>query len=146
MIEKENILDFTQTVWTTVLGTEVEPGGAPSQAPTMQGIVRISGSWEGEIAIECSPAFARWAAATMFDASDTSQDDVRDALGELANMVGGNIKALLPGPSHLSPPRVQAGQGGEADEAVTVLRFTCRGEPIAVKVRERPGTEMERGA
>ena len=34
------------------------------------------------------------------------EEDVADALGELANVVGGNVKAVLPGPSVLGLPEV----------------------------------------
>ena len=33
-------------------------------------------------------------------------EDIDDALGELANVVGGNVKAVLPGPSALGLPEV----------------------------------------
>ena len=48
----------------------------------------------------------------MFGAEpgDLSDDEVSDALGELTNMVGGNIKSLLPAPSQLSLPSVAAGE------------------------------------
>ena len=41
---------------------------------------------------------------------------MRDAVGELANMVGGNIKALMPGSCQLSLPTVAEGRS-EALEA-----------------------------
>ena len=46
----------------------------------------------------------RRAAAAMFAAPAESlfYTDLVDALGELTNMTGGNVKALLPGPSRLS--------------------------------------------
>jgi chemotaxis protein CheX len=40
---------------------------------------------------------------------DVTQDDKRDVVAELANMVGGNFKSLLPGPVFLSLPTVVAG-------------------------------------
>jgi hypothetical protein len=33
-------------------------------------------------------------------------DDVRDAVGELVNVIGGNLKALLPGDTAISTPLV----------------------------------------
>ena len=40
---------------------------------------------------------------------EVSADEVADAVGELTNMVGGNIKSLLPEPSLLSLPTVSRG-------------------------------------
>ena len=37
-------------------------------------------------------------------------EDVADAVGELVNMIGGNVKSLMPGPSTLSLPLVRAGR------------------------------------
>ena len=39
-------------------------------------------------------------------------EDVDDALGELANVVGGNVKAVLPGPSVLGLPEVGTAPAG----------------------------------
>ena len=73
--------------------------------------------------------------AILFDRAEreVSLDDVRDALGEITNMIGGNVKALLPTPSRLSLPTVVEG----ADYAVTVPRT----KPAGV-VSFRTGTEM----
>ncbi|HVD28484.1 MAG TPA: chemotaxis protein CheX [Mycobacteriales bacterium] len=65
---------------------------------------------------QARPAFrptrlARTAASAMFDrpAEALTDDEVADALGELTNMIGGNLKSLLPGPSRLSMPAVTVG-------------------------------------
>jgi chemotaxis protein CheX len=44
--------------------------------------------------------------------------DVCDAFGELANMIGGNLKAVLPHPVHLSMPSVVQG----ADYSMHICR------------------------
>jgi chemotaxis protein CheX len=41
---------------------------------------------------------------------DVTDDDKRDVVAELANMIGGNLKSLLPGPLYLSLPTVLAGR------------------------------------
>jgi chemotaxis protein CheX len=41
--------------------------------------------------------------------ADVSLEDMRDAAGELANMTGGGLKALMPQPSRLSLPTVATG-------------------------------------
>ena len=55
------------------------------------------------------------------------------SMGELANIIGGNLKGLLPGPSVLSVPRVAE------CEPVAVhakqLVFCCEGQPFSVTVR-----------
>ena len=68
-------------------------------------------------------------------------DRVRDAVGELANMIGGNVKALLPGPSRLSLPALieNADYQGIAQESRMQSRqaFSCEGEPFLVTLFEK---------
>jgi chemotaxis protein CheX len=45
----------------------------------------------------------------MMDPPDAVDDDVRDVLGELANMIGGNMKAGMPAGVRLSMPTVMDG-------------------------------------
>ena len=79
----------------------------------------------------------------MFQARvDPDLDDVRDALGELANMLGGNIKALLPAPSQISLPAVAIGSDYELSVVgtgeVARVAFTCDGQPLLVTLLQRP--------
>lgn len=93
--------------------------------------------------IECSESFARWAASRMFDAEVSSRQDVGDALGELTNMVGGNLKALLPGPNRLSIPDVRHDAKAEQDPAEgDTLWLDCGGEHIVLKVCARPSVAV----
>ncbi len=56
------------------------------------------------------------------DPSDTVDDDVRDALGELANVIGGNMKCGMSTSAHLSMPTVVEG----ADYNIRVFRTRAR--------------------
>ena len=109
-VEEQDIRDITDAVWLNVLQTPTEPLGKASvlTGVVLAACVQLTGAWTGAVTIQCSPRVARAAAGMMFqvDPAETSGDDVRDALGELVNMVGGNIKALLPGPTQLSLPLV----------------------------------------
>ena len=42
-----------------------------------------------------------------------SSEGIHDTIGELANMIGGTVKSLLPTPSQLSLPTVSEGTGLE---------------------------------
>ena len=63
---------------------------------------------------------------------------VRNALGELTNMLGGNLKALLPGPSHLGLPTVVSGQdyavSVPASRPVLQVNFRCHNLPLMARV------------
>ena len=101
--------------------------------------------------IECSVDFARRAAGTMFglEPSAASAADTQDAIGELANMTGGNVKALLPEPCRLSLPTVVESAdyttrfpGGEV---VSTVVFDCDGDALVVRLlrKSQPGKDQE---
>jgi len=73
--------------------------------------VQFTGDWEGAIAVGCALAFGQEIAAAMFamEPDEVGDEEISDALGELANMIAGNVKPLLPGAASLSLPTVVRG-------------------------------------
>jgi chemotaxis protein CheX len=144
------ITDITQAVWTSVLGggAEVCDRDASDELPgkVMTSCVQITGAWEGAVTLQCAPDLARSVAATMLDVAATAATiaEVRDVMGELANMVGGNIKALLPGPTQLSLPIVVEGEQSAMSimdsTSVSTVWFSSGGRPFVVKVLRRVGS------
>src|SRR5689334_6055216 len=107
------LTEITERVWASLVEAPLLPRrpGQPAPAPgsrTFTGCVQITGAWEGAVTVHCSEHLAKLLTAAMFmvDPGDTSAEEVADALGELANMVGGNVKALLPEPCRISLPAV----------------------------------------
>jgi chemotaxis protein CheX len=86
--------------------------------------INLTGDWPGVLALECNPQQAcAFAARFLSIEKPQSVDDmVRDVLGELANMVGGNLKCVLAGGLRLSMPSVVDG----ADHSVRVCRAGSR--------------------
>lgn len=136
------ITQVASVVWDSVLGLSLTRREDLPQPPEriVAGTVQFSGAWEGAITIETSADFARRAAATMFgvDPDAASVADTQDAIGELANMTGGNVKSLLPEPCRLSLPTVVEGSdvstrlpGGEL---LTSVAFDCNGDPLVVRL------------
>lgn len=138
----EQLVSVAQDVWGSFLGlelTEVNPSDVKRNGFTTA-CVNISGAWAGSVLLECPKPLAQLAAAVMFDseADLLSEDEVCDALGELVNMIGGNIKSLLPAPSHLSLPSVTDGDDYRVrvPGATVVLDVTleCRAQPLKIVV------------
>jgi chemotaxis protein CheX len=111
-------LDFAEVVeqvFTGMLGFElVRTHGESLPIPGAAryiGTVHITGSWSGSVVVECPEVFGRVVAATMFESEPevVTEDELVDVVGELANMLGGNVKALLEGDSVLSLPTVVRG-------------------------------------
>jgi chemotaxis protein CheX len=102
-------------IWTSMLGIELQPGsgtvGELSGARTLTGCVQITGGWAGAVTIRCATAAAARFAAVMFgcDADSLSDEEVRDALGELTNMLAGSVKGMVPDECQLGIPAVADG-------------------------------------
>ena len=73
--------------------------------------VHLTGDWNGAALLECNREQAcRFAGRFLsIDPPETVDDMVRDVLGELANMIGGNLKGLLTPGIHLSLPAIVNG-------------------------------------
>ncbi len=142
------IREITQSVWSTMLGMPLEERwgalDAKQPSPGVTSWVCITGSWCGAITIECSSAAARRAAGAMFGMApeEASPEEVHDAMGEVANIIGGNLKGLLQGPVSLSLPTVSdrfdfEAQGSGPGAVVRAAHFESEGEPLVVRVFAR---------
>jgi chemotaxis protein CheX len=136
------INEITEKVWSMVLGFRIlpvkcDPGRAQAQDFVL-GKVSISGSWQGAVTLGCSSGLARRAAAAMFGKlpADADAGEIRDALGELTNMVGGNFKTLLKGECKLSVPNVvDTVPYGQVDPAPTLHQwFECEGGVVLLHI------------
>jgi chemotaxis protein CheX len=142
--DEDFIRELTRTVWNTVLGLEAED--APSSEKPLDheitSSVDISGGWAGTVSISFSDALGRRLTTAMLQCSEEEATPavVNDAIGELANVIGGNVKAMLPGPSKLSLPRVDTVPpgSGPTDYADRVW-FDCEGSPFSVSIRTEAG-------
>ena len=97
-----------QDTWTSTLGFQVDRDDAEefSAIGALTVCVKLTGAWDGEVRLHCSPSLARSIAAAIFqvEADKAGDDGILDALSELTHIIGGNLKALLPHPVTLSLP------------------------------------------
>ncbi len=146
-LTQTDILQIVESIWTSVLTREIQCNDqtAPAQCspPVLTGCIQLTGGWNGAVALHCSSAFVQQAAAVMFGLEEDgiAREDMRDALGELVNMVGGGIKSLLPAMCVLSLPTVIE----SADFTVSVpgaslvqqATFQSQGELVFVTLLEK---------
>ena len=142
------LAEIVTTVWDSVLGLAVvqddgfQVSGAHPEH-TFAGVVQIQGAWDGAVAVQCSDHLARQAAMTMFNMteSEVSISDLPDALGELTNMTGGHIKALMPEPCTLGLPVVVEGADYRfrlpGSAPMRRSSFRVGGDVVVVTVLER---------
>jgi len=107
------IEEIVQSIFSTMLNIDVARVDEefPPTHDSLVTSIQITGEWVGGVMLGLSPAVARSAASAMFQVSsqDLTDADMQDVAAELVNMIGGNLKSLLPGPSSLSLPTVVSG-------------------------------------
>ena len=131
-------------IWTSMLGFPVEARGEPidvNGARHLSASVQISGGWEGTVLVSCPEGLAQRVAGVMFDTESASDDEIRDALGEIANMTAGNVKALVESYCRLSLPMVAEGRelaiSIPGSKVVAQATFDCGEDPLSVEVFEK---------
>lgn len=77
-------------------GPEVVDGMVDGMVDGVVGIIGIAGSWVGTGIIMCTPELAcKASSAMMMSEYDAVNGEVLDAMGEITNMIIGNVKTAL---------------------------------------------------
>ena len=125
---------IVEDVFSSMLRMPVERAHFPEQPQTtmLTAAVHFVGSWKGALRIECTPeqTFEYTRRLLGIEPPTEVNEDVCDAFGELANMIGGNLKAVLPPVVQLSMPSVVRGRDYNMRicRAVTVCRLAFDSE------------------
>lgn len=97
----QHLIEATQEIFSSMIMLEVSPGEPfnRNKSPlkdSISGIIGLAGTTKGLLAIHL-PTAAALAVTTAFLGMDVEEidEDVQDAIGELANMLGGNVKTAL---------------------------------------------------
>lgn len=153
-LEAENILEVLRAVAECVpvsKGADVRllpplAGGTAPEAreeKALTAAVAIDGAWRGTVMVEYSPRIASQIAAAMFGDNRVSSEDVKDAIGEVAQIVSGNLKAFVAhrtgAECRLSLPVVDMlGKTGLFQGCRHRAEFVWAGEPVTIRIC--PGT------
>ncbi len=140
-------IDATLTsIWDAMLDLPLERVEAVPQpaAATVTAVVVLEGDFEGAVKVSCSGALAQRIAAVMFGGDAPSPDDIRDALGEMANMIAGNLKTALPGHARMGLPIVTVGSDYEVTipkaRLVGLTAYRSEGDCLCVSLAQEDGT------
>jgi chemotaxis protein CheX len=113
----ETMLNLPLEVDPSVMRKVIEP-------ETFHGVVAlvgVAGSWTGAGHISCSPHFAqKLAGALLMTEYDSVNEEVLDAVAEVANMIVGNVKTIFEeklGPLGLTVPTVIYGRNYQTRSA-----------------------------
>ncbi len=131
-IVPKELAEIVESVFAAMTSLEVVECGTPwfTAGDRLTSAVHLAGDWNGALLLECGRSQAcRFAGRFLSVDFPTVTDDVRDVLGELANMIGGNLKSILGSGIRLSMPSVVDGPnyslrvcGAEIRES---LAFQC---------------------
>lgn len=140
LIDEATVQSIAEDAWFALVGEEEFlvplPGDLP--ADTISSWVDVVGPWTGTVVLTTGrQTAADLTRALLGDASPEvlDQEDVDDAFGEIANVVGGNVKAALPGPSALSLPEVGSPPAPRNPADLCRLDVLWRGEPLSISVQ-----------
>ncbi len=132
-------------IWEAMFGPAlpVTPGGEASAVDVVTSLVSVGGDWQGAVVTHVPTTLGIRLTQELIGTQDAPpREQVIDAMGELCNIMAGNIKALRPGLSRLAPPRGSfdsAHDWGMPDVTPTAtVPFTCDGQVFAVIVLDQP--------
>jgi chemotaxis protein CheX len=143
-VNENDLAEMVEQVWMSYLDpagvSPLIPTYDDNQASDVHSSVSITGSWTGHVVYASSTVAARRAAAAFLamEMDEVSTEDLSDVLGELANIVGGNVKAMLPPGAFLSLPQVVLAPESATKypnaERITGVYGIWEGEPVSVSM------------
>lgn len=114
-------------------------GDVPAWTAPVVAWVDMHGDWAGRASVTTERATADDLARALLqlpDSEPVGADDLQDAFGEVANVVGGNVKALLPTHGALGLPHVADEDPGlPGSVLVTEVALDWRGRALVLTVR-----------
>jgi chemotaxis protein CheX len=146
LLDQETVQSIAQEAWSALVGDDEFlvplPGGPPDDA--VSSWVEIVGPWTGAVVLTCSRATAEELSRCLLKEHAPpvlDAEDIEDGLGELANVVGGNVKAVLPGPSVLGLPEVGSAPAAGSDTCRVDLLW--RGQSLTISVQGSAGALLD---
>jgi chemotaxis protein CheX len=140
-----------EEVFSVMLGIDLAPGepqiGQAGQDHSgVVAVLGLTGDWVGSGQISCDSALARrMASSLLMSEYDMIDEEVLDAVGEVANMIIGNVKTSMErtlGPMGLSAPAVFF--GGDFETRVVgkpnmvLVPFACAEGMMTVQIAVAP--------
>ena len=123
-------------VFNEMLGMETQPMPAfdISVEPRFVASIQISGETDEVFVVEAPIASAKRIGEKMFGSTNLRSDEIRDSVGEVVNIIGGNVKGTYPGESSLSLPRVsdETTDAPEIENAESIF-VSVAGHPLVVR-------------
>jgi chemotaxis protein CheX len=144
LIDEETVQSIAQEAWSALVGEDEFlvplPGGLPDDA--VSSWVDVRGPWNGAVVITTGRSTAEQLSRELLKEHAPpvlDDEDIEDGLGELANVVGGNVKAVLPGPSVLGLPEVGTAPEPGLPADICRVDLLWRGQSLTITVQGSAG-------
>jgi chemotaxis protein CheX len=140
LIDEATVESIAQDAWIALVGEEevlVPLPGEPVTDP-VSSWVDVVGPWTGSVVLTTGRRTAEELTRALLAEHSPEvleHEDVVDAFGEIANVVGGNVKAALPGSSGLSLPDVGDAPAPRNPGDVCRVDLLWRGETVSISVQ-----------
>ena len=140
LIDEATVESIAAEAWISLVGEDevlVPLPGEPVVEP-LSSWVDVVGPWTGSVVLTTGRRTAEELTRALLAEHSPEVlefEDVADAFGEIANVVGGNVKAALPGSSGLSLPDVGDAPPIRNAEDVCRVELLWRGQPLAISVQ-----------
>ena len=98
---QKGIIETAQEIFSTMFMIDIEPAGQTTDKSSdlldnITGMIGLAGTYKCVLAIHFPLKVARSMTASFLGMEESEvEEDIDDAIGEIANMLGGNIKSLL---------------------------------------------------
>jgi chemotaxis protein CheX len=140
LIDEATVQSIAEDAWTALVGEDEFLLPIPGELPAdvVSSWVDVVGPWTGTVVLTTARETAAGLTRALLGdhAPDELEDeDIADAFGEIANVVGGNVKAALPGPSALSLPDVGEAPAVRNPADLCRVDVLWRGEPLSISVQ-----------
>jgi len=140
-LEEQSLKQITIDVCQSMLGLELN-SIVPDMDATRQlvAMVEIRGCRHTVVEVFAGDRLMEAIAEAMFcsDRGSLSEEEIRDAFCEIANMIGGNVKGSFGEEAALSLPVIGQANDWPSDlpSGSLLTAFECCGHPLTIVVRE----------
>ena len=140
LMDAATVESIAAEAWVALVGEDevIVPLPAEPAVDAVSAWVDVVGPWTGSVVLTTgAQTAAELTRALLAEAAPEvlEEEDVVDAFGEIANVVGGNVKAALPGTHALSLPEVGAAPAVRNPDDVVRIDVQWRGQPLTISVQ-----------
>jgi hypothetical protein len=140
LIDETTVQSIAEDAWYALVGDDEILVALPGELPddVLSSWVHMTGPWTGTVVLTTGAQTAAELTRALLGETAPERiehEDVADAFGEIANVVGGNVKAALPGPSVLGLPEVGEAPAVRNPADVCRVDVLWRGQPLTISVQ-----------